>query len=106
MVGTPVVGDAVVGDAVVGPAVVGEKVVGESVVGDAVVGEALVGVFVVGACVGESVSQQVHSRLVSESTGTVPHATVRPDWSGMLHSPFVSAESVSPTMCGATLLER
>ena len=99
-VGTAVVGDADIGDALVGTAVVGESVVGDAVVGTAVVGDA-----VVGASVGESVAQQVHMRFWSDP-GAAMHDTTRPDWSGMLHSPSVSAESVIATICGAMLADK
>ena len=96
-VGDGVVGTAVVGDADTGDALVGTAVVGESVVGDAVVGTTVVGDAVVGASVGESVAQQVHMRFWSDP-GAAVHDTTRPDWSGMLHSPSVSAESVIATI--------
>ena len=73
-VGDGVVGTAVGGDADIGDALVGTALVGESVVGGAVVGTAVVGAAVVGAFVGESVTQQVHMRLLSHP-GAAVHDT-------------------------------
>ena len=73
-IGDGVLGTAVEGDADIGDALVGTALVGESVVGDAVVGTAVVGAAVVGAFVGESVTQQVHMRLLSHP-GAAVHDT-------------------------------
>ena len=75
-VGAAVVDDALelVGVLVVGDAVVGDAVVGTADVGDADVGDGVVGTAVVGAFVGESVTQQVHMRLLSHP-GAAVHDT-------------------------------
>ena len=87
----------------VGAAVVGTAVVGTAVVGDALVGTAVVGEFVVGACVGVSVSQQLHSRLLLDPEGTVQHWGLRLP-SSTWHTPSVSAASVNPIIFGTLAL--
>ena len=72
--GTADVGDGVVGTAVGGDADIGDALVGTALVGESVVGDAVVGTAVVGAFVGESVTQQVHMRLLSHP-GAAVHDT-------------------------------
>ena len=96
-------GAAVDGAGVVGDADVGDADVGESVVGDAVIGTAVVGAAVVGAFVGESVTQQVHMRLLSHP-GAAVHDTPVGDasdwavswWCRCRHSSAVEAANGCP----------